>query len=53
MPFNWFISVIQLQCDLIQTSDVCDPAPTKGSASLYTQQQTATREEEVLVGDRR
>lgn len=35
MAFNWFISVIQLQLDLIQNSDVCDPPPTKDTASLY------------------
>lgn len=34
MAFNWFISVIQLQFDLIQTSDVCDLPPTKGTVSL-------------------
>lgn len=33
MAFNWFISVILLQFDLIQTSDVCDLPPTKGTAS--------------------
>lgn len=39
MAFNWFISVIQLQFDLIQTSDVRDPLPTKDTARLHTQQQ--------------
>lgn len=33
MAFSWFISVIQLQFDLIQTSDVCDLLPTKGTVS--------------------
>ena len=41
MAFNWFISVIQLQFDLIQTSDVSDPPPTKDTASLCRQEQTA------------
>lgn len=39
MAFNWFISVIQLQFDLIQTSDVRDPPPTKDTARLHKQQQ--------------
>jgi hypothetical protein len=41
MAFNWFISVIQLQFDLIQTSDVWDLPPTKDTVRLYKQQQTA------------
>lgn len=39
MAFNWFISVIQSQSDLIQTSDVRDPPPTKDTARLHKQQQ--------------
>lgn len=44
MVFNWFISVIQLQFDLIQTSDVFDLPPTKGTVNLYKQQQMASLE---------
>lgn len=39
MAFNWFISVIQLWFDLIQTSEVCDPPPTEDTARLHKQQQ--------------
>lgn len=48
MAFNWFISVIQLQFDLIQTSGVCDPPPTKDTA---TSNKWHLREEEVGAGD--
>lgn len=44
MAFNGFISVIQLQFDLIQTSDVCDLPPTKGAVGLSKQRQMANLE---------
>lgn len=53
MAFNWFISVIQLQFDLIQTSDVRDLPPTKDTARLHKQQQTWKEEAVGMMRDAR
>lgn len=43
MVFNWFINIIQLRFDLIQTSHVCDLPPSKGTVSRCIQQMADLR----------
>lgn len=47
MAFNWFISVIWLQFDLIQTTDVCHPPRTL--PTFTNSQQMAELVGEVVV----